>query len=63
MAGTGHDNTNGRSEAGAVFGQYALIESDTVFAVGNGTNHTARSNLFEIKADGSVYVNGTKVHG
>lgn len=60
IAGTGHDNTNGISEAGAVFGQYADIQSDTAFAVGNGTSHTARSNLFEIKTNGDVYVNGVK---
>lgn len=61
IAGTGHDNTNGISEAGAVLGQWALISSDTAFAIGNGTNHTNRSNLFEIKTNGDVYLNGTKV--
>lgn len=60
IAGSGHDNTNGISEAGAVFGQYADIQSDTAFAVGNGTSHTARSNLFEIKTNGDVYVNGVR---
>lgn len=62
MSGTGHDNTNGRSEAGAAVGQYSIIEADTVFAVGGGTSHTARKNLFEVKADGSVYINGTKLN-
>lgn len=62
LAGTGHDNTNGRSEAGAAVGQYSDIQSDTVFAVGGGTSHTARKNLFEVKADGSVYINGTKLN-
>lgn len=61
IQGTGHDNTNGRSECGAVFGQYANIQSDTLFAVGNGTSHTARSNAFEIKTNGDVYKNGVKV--
>jgi hypothetical protein len=61
MAGTGHDNTNGRSETGTVFGQWADIQSDTLFAVGNGTNHTARSNAFEIKTNGDIYKNGVKV--
>lgn len=60
IAGTGHDNTNGMSEAGAVFGQYADIQSDTAFAVGNGTSHTDRKNLFEIKTNGDVYINGVK---
>lgn len=52
MAGTGHDNTNGRSEAGAAVGQYSLIDANTIFAVGNGTSHTARKNAFEVLADG-----------
>ena len=61
MAGTGHDNSNGKSESGAVFGEWADISSDTLFAVGNGTSHTARSNAFEIKTNGDIYKNGTKV--
>lgn len=60
MAGDGHDNTDGISEGGAVFGKYAKIQSDTAFAVGNGTSHTARSNLFEIKTNGDLYINGVK---
>ena len=59
MAGSGHDNTNGRSEAGAAVGQYSLIDANTLFAVGNGTSHTARSNAFEVKADGRVKSSGT----
>lgn len=62
IAGQGHDNSNGMSEAGAVFGSYADIKSDTAFAVGNGTSHSARSNLFEIKTNGDVYINGTKLN-
>ena len=62
MSGDGHDNTDGISEAGAVFGKYAKIQSDTAFAVGNGTSHTARSNLFEVKTNGDIYVNGTKLN-
>ena len=58
MAGSGHDNTNGRSEAGTALGQYSDIESDTLVAVGNGTSHIARSNAFEIKADGRVKSSG-----
>ena len=54
IQGTGHDNTKGRSECGAVFGQYADIQSDTLFAVGNGTSHTARSNAFERKTNGDI---------
>lgn len=59
MAGSGHDNSNGRSEAGAVVGQYSDITSDTLFAVGNGTSHVARSNAFEILADGRAKSSGT----
>ena len=54
MTGSGHDNTNGRSEAGAAFGQYSLIDADTLFAVGNGTSHVDRKNAFEVTADGIV---------
>ena len=62
MAGTGHDNTNGRAEAGAAVGQYSLIDANTLFAVGNGTNHTTRKNAFEVTADGIVLLspNGTR---
>lgn len=59
MAGSGHDNTNGRSEAGAAFGQYSLIGPNTLFVVGNGTSHVARSNAFEVLADGRVKASGT----
>ena len=61
MAGTGHDNTSGRTECGVALGQWASISSDTVFVIGNGTNATSRSNLFEIKANGDIYKNGVKV--
>ena len=54
MAGSGHDNTNGRSEAGAAVGQYSFIDANTIFAVGNGTSHTERKNAFEVLADGIV---------
>lgn len=61
MAGTGHDNTNGKSESGCAIGEWSLISSDTAFCIGNGTNQTNRSNLFEIKTNGDVYINGVKV--
>ena len=62
LAGTGHDNTNGRSEAGAAVGQYSLIDANTIFAVGNGASHTARKNAFEVRSDGIVILspNGTR---
>ena len=59
LAGTGHDNTDGRSEAGTALGQYSLIDADTLLAVGNGTGHEARSNAFEVLADGRVKSSGT----
>jgi len=52
VSGTGHDTTNGRAEAGAVVGAYSLIEPDTLFAVGNGTNQANRVNAFEVKESG-----------
>lgn len=61
IAGQGHDNTNGVAEAGAVLGSFALISSNTAFAIGNGTSATARSNLLELKTNGDLYINGTKV--
>lgn len=48
LAGTGHDTTNGPSEGVAAFGSWSSINNNTVFAIGNGTNHTNRSNIFEI---------------
>lgn len=54
LAGTGHDTTNGRSEAGAAVGQYSRIDASTLFAVGAGTSATARRNVFEVTADGIV---------
>ena len=61
IGGTGHDNTNGKSESGVALGEWSYIQSDTEFVIGNGTSHTSRSNLFEIKTNGDVYINGVKV--
>lgn len=52
VSGTGHDTTNGRAEAGAVVGQYADIQPDTLFAVGDGVNELNRSNAFEVTESG-----------
>lgn len=60
LAGQGHDNTNGNAAMAAV-GKFSLISSDTAFAVGGGTSHTNRKNIFEIKTNGDVYKNGVKV--
>lgn len=59
LAGTGHDNTNGKAEAGAAVGQYSDIKSTTAFAVGNGTSHTVRSNALEVLNDGRAKIGGT----
>ena len=56
LAGTGHDTTSGRSEAGCAVGQYSKIDANTVFAVGAGTGQTARKNAFEITNDGGIIV-------
>ena len=61
MTGEGHDSTNGAFVGVTAHGKYSDISSDTAFAIGNGTSNTARSNLFEIKDNGDVYINGTKV--
>lgn len=54
LAGTGHDNTDGITEAGAAVGAYSRIDANTLFAVGNGASHVARRNAFEVTAQGEV---------
>ena len=58
IAGTGHDNTNGKAEVGTALGQFSLIRSSSTFVIGNGSSETVRKNLFEIETDGKVYVQG-----
>lgn len=53
LAGQGHDSTNGPAPTAAV-GKFSNITASTLFAVGNGTSHTARKNAFEVVADGIV---------
>lgn len=60
MFGQGIDNTGG-IEGGAYFGKWPIVSSDTAFVVGNGTAYDAKSNLFEIKTNGDIYINGVKV--
>lgn len=62
FAGTGHDGTNGPTEGVSAVGQYSYIDANTLFAVGNGSSQTARSNAFEARADGIVLKspNGTR---
>lgn len=63
FAGTGHDGTNAPTEGVAAVGVYSYIDAKTLFAVGNGTNHTTRSNAFEVLNDGGIVLrspNGTR---
>lgn len=62
LAGTGHDTTNAPSEGASAVGKYSYMDSSTLFAVGNGTSHTVRSNAFEVRTDGIVLrsPNGTR---
>ena len=63
FAGTGHDSTNAPSEGASAIGQFSFMDSKTLFAVGNGTSQTARSNAFEVRNDGSAVLkspNGTR---
>lgn len=50
LAGTGHDTTNAKSEGVSAVGLWSdLSSTETLFAVGDGTSHTARSNAFEVR--------------
>ena len=55
LLGQGHDSTNGRNGVGAV-GMWSVISPTTMFVVGNGTGDLARSNAFEVTADGGIVV-------
>ena len=58
LAGYGHDNSNGRQGSSALC-LWSVIKSNTMLAVGNGTSDTARSNAFEVLADGRAKISGT----
>lgn len=63
FAGQGHDSTNATGEGVSALGSYSYIDANTLFAVGNGTSHTARLNAFEVLKDGSIVLrspNGTR---
>lgn len=63
LAGTGHDTTNARSESVSALGEWSdLSSSETLFAIGDGTSHTDRSNAFEVRDQCIVLKspNGTK---
>lgn len=53
LAGQGHDSTSAPVAVGAV-GRFSNLTAQTLFAVGNGTSHTARKNAFEVQAGGIV---------
>lgn len=53
-AGEGHDSTNAIGEGVAAVGKYSFLDAKTLFAVGNGSNQTTRSNAFEVHSDGIV---------
>ena len=59
LAGSGHDTTNAKGEGVSAVGVFSLIDASTLFAVGNGTSATNRSNAFEItdKNNGTAKVN------
>lgn len=59
FAGQGHDNTNATGEGVSAIGQYSNITANTMFAIGNGSNHTTRLNLLEVVKDGRVKSPGT----
>lgn len=54
LTGTGHDTSNGSKNGITAHGEYSEIGEKTVFALGNGTNNTTRSNIFEITDDDGV---------
>lgn len=63
FAGTGHDSTNAPAEGASAVGQYSFMDASTLFAVGNGSDQTNRTNAFEVRSDGSIVLrspNGTR---
>lgn len=63
LAGTGHDTTNAKSEGVSAFGDWSDLSSpEILFAVGDGTSHTDRSNALEVRNKCIVLKspNGTK---
>lgn len=63
IAGQGHDTTNATGEGVSAIGQYSYIDANTLFAIGNGSNHTTRLNAFEVLKDSSIVLrspNGTR---
>ena len=56
-----HVVTHASTPAQVVFGSYNRADNNSLFIIGNGTSDTQRSNAFEIRQNGSVWVlNGTE---
>lgn len=53
--------TIAKNGAEVAFGKYNESNEKTVFSIGWGTSDTNRKNLFEIRTDGSAYINGIDV--
>lgn len=63
IAGQGHDTTNAGGEGVSALGSYSYIDANTLFAIGNGSDHVNRLNVFEVLKDGGVVLrspNGTR---
>lgn len=58
--GRGH-NTTGTNPGIAVMGNYSDLDSDTLFAVGNGADDDNRSNAMEVTKTGEILEGGTKL--
>jgi len=55
MSGQGHDSTNGVKGVTA-FGTWSVIDSSTMFVIGDGSSSSARHNVFEIDTNGDTKV-------
>lgn len=51
-----HVVTDASTPAQVVFGRYNRAHNNSLFIIGNGTSDTQRSNAFEIRQNGSVWV-------
>ena len=51
-------NKSTRDEENFTTPEVVSSSTATLFSVGNGTDHDSRKNIIELKADGTVYING-----
>ena len=51
-------NKSTRDEENFTTPEAVSSSTATLFSVGNGTDHDSRKNIIELKADGTVYING-----